>query len=124
MFSNAIFEVRVSFPFRGNQNIVEDIIKIYIIPIPYNLSTGAEEFISFANSLVPSIKVTTEYSYETRAVYYLDMKVWIDEKGFIRTDLYRKENQKLFTCFRLAATLSIYLTIYRTCLAYRLLRIC
>ena len=49
-----------------------------------------KELIKFANSIFPSIKVTAEYSYETRSVNYLDMKVWIDKEGYIRTDFYQK----------------------------------
>ena len=53
-----------------------------------------KKLIKFANSIFPSIKVTAEYSYETRSVNYLDMKVWIDKEGYIRTDFHKKDNQK------------------------------
>ena len=43
-----------------------------------------------SNSIFPNIKLTAEYSYETRSVNYLD----IDDQGYIRTDLYKKENKK------------------------------
>ena len=46
------------------------------------------------NSIFPNIKLTAEYSYETRSVNYLDMKIFIDDQGYIRTDLYKKENKK------------------------------
>ena len=36
-------------------------------------------------------ELTAEYSYETRSVNYLDMKVFIDDQGFTRTNL-KKEN--------------------------------
>ena len=49
-----------------------------------------EDFVKLANSLVPSIKVTTEFDYISRSVNYLDMTVYIDEEGFLKTDLYKK----------------------------------
>ena len=53
-----------------------------------------EKFISFVNNFHPNIKVTAEYSFETRAVNFLNTKLWIDDQGFIRSDLYVKENKK------------------------------
>ena len=53
-----------------------------------------EKFIIYVNSIFPNIKLTAEYSYETRSVNYLDMKIFIDDQGYIRTDLYKKENKK------------------------------
>ena len=53
-----------------------------------------EKFIIYVNSIFPNIKLTAEYSYETKSVNYLDMKIFIDDQGYIRTDLYKKENKK------------------------------
>ncbi len=53
-----------------------------------------EKFIIYVNSIFPNIKLTAEYSYETRSVNYLDMKIFIDDQGYIRTNLYKKENKK------------------------------
>ena len=42
----------------------------------------------------PSIKFTWEYDFNTRSVVFLDLIIWIDEAGFIQTDLHTKENAK------------------------------
>ena len=34
--------------------------------------------------------MTTEFDYISRSVNYLDMTVYIDEEGFLKTDLYKK----------------------------------
>ena len=52
------------------------------------------DFVDFANSILPSIKVTVEFDLKNRSVNYLDMKIFIDNQGFLRTDLYRKETVK------------------------------
>ena len=83
-----------------------------------------EDFVSLANSLCKSIKVTVEYNKDTKAVNYLDMKIFIDGDGYIRTDLYRKENTKNSyllpsSCHPGHVTKNIPFS-----LGYRLLRIC
>ena len=59
---------------------------------------GTEEelqsFVNLANSLCNSINVTVEYDMEQKSVNYLDMRIFIDNEGLIRTDLYKKENTK------------------------------
>ena len=54
-----------------------------------------ENFILIANSFHPNIKFTAEYNFETRAVNFLNTRLWIDEQGLIRSDLYVKENKKI-----------------------------
>ena len=81
-------------------------------------------FIDFANSIFPTIKVTAEYNYDTRSVNYLDMKVWIDQDGYIRTDLYRKENKKITYLLPTSAHPSHISGNIPYSLAYRLLRLC
>ena len=83
-----------------------------------------KELIKFANSIFPSIKVTTEYSYETRSVNYLDMKVWIDKEGYIRTDLYKKDNQKTTYLLPSSAHPRHICNNMPYSLVYRLLQIC
>ena len=46
-----------------------------------------KEFIQHCNSFHPTIKFTFEYSFETKSVNFLDTIIWIDEDGFIQTDL-------------------------------------
>ena len=82
------------------------------------------DFVTFANSILPSINVTVDYDFENRSVNYLDMKVLIDEEGYIRTDLYKKENLKISyllpsSCHPRHISKNIPYS-----LAYRLLRIC
>ena len=43
-----------------------------------------EEFVSFANSLIPSTNVTEDYDYAARSVNYLDMQVFIDKDGYVQ----------------------------------------
>ena len=54
-----------------------------------------QEFVKFANSILLSIKVAVDLDFENRSVNYLDMTVFIDADGYIRTDLYKKENLKI-----------------------------
>ena len=83
-----------------------------------------KELIKFANSIFPSIKVTAEYSYETRSINYLDMKVWIDEEGYIRTDLYKKDNQKTIYLLPSSGHPRHICNNIPYSLVYRLLQIC
>ena len=55
-----------------------------------------EKSIIYVNSIFPSTKLTAEYSYETRSVNYLDIRYLLmnTDQGYIRTDLYKKENKK------------------------------
>ena len=90
--------------------------------------TGSEQelqdFIRHANSIFPSIKVTADYSYSSRSVSYLDMQVWIDEEGYLRTDLFQKANQKLTYLLPSSAHPKHICNNIPYSLAYRLLRIC
>ena len=52
-----------------------------------------QEFVDFANSIMPSIKVTVDFDNEKWSVYYLDMTVCIDADGYIRKDLYKRETK-------------------------------
>ena len=51
-------------------------------------------FINFANQLHPDIKFTCEFDFESRSVVFLDLIIWVDESGYIQTDLHTKENAK------------------------------
>ena len=53
-----------------------------------------EKFIIYVNSIFPNIKLTAVYSYETRSVNYLDMKIFIDDQGYIRTDFLQEGKQE------------------------------
>ena len=46
------------------------------------------------NNVDKDIKFTCETNWEENKVVYLDMIIWIDEEGFIQTDLYTKPNSK------------------------------
>ena len=46
------------------------------------------------NSFHPAIKFTCEYDFETRSVVFLDLIIWVDNDGYIQTDLHTKENSK------------------------------
>jgi hypothetical protein len=51
-------------------------------------------FINFVNNFHPAIKFTCEYDFVTRSVVFLDLIIWVDNDGFIQTDLHTKENSK------------------------------
>ena len=51
-------------------------------------------FINFANSLHPNIKFTCEFDFQTRTVVFLDLLIYVDENGYIQTDIHTKPNSK------------------------------
>ena len=51
-----------------------------------------EVFLSIMNSVDPSIRFTAEINYDTNSVNFLDVVIWIDEQGYLKTDLYTKPN--------------------------------
>ena len=76
------------------------------------------------NNFHPSIKFTCEYSFETRSVNFLDMRIYVDSDGFIQTDLFTKPNMK---CQYLLPSSNHPTHITKNIpysLAYRLRRIC
>ena len=40
-------------------------------------------FINFMNSVHPSIKFTYNFNFATRSVNFLDMRIWVDDEGYI-----------------------------------------
>ena len=54
---------------------------------------------TFANSILPSIKVTIDYNFDKRSVNYLDKTIFINRDGFIRTDFERKLENVIFNAF-------------------------
>ena len=52
------------------------------------------EFLNFLNNLHPNIKITWSYDFKTKSVNYLHVVVFMDEEGYIQTDLYVKPNTK------------------------------
>jgi hypothetical protein len=44
--------------------------------------------------LVLKIEMILIYDYETRSVVFLDLIIWVDEQGYIQTDMHTKENSK------------------------------
>ena len=83
-----------------------------------------ECFIRFMNNFHPSIKFTCEYSFETRSVNILDMRIYVDSDGLIQTDLFTKPNMK---CQYLLPSSNHPTHITKNIpysLAYRLRRIC
>ena len=51
-------------------------------------------FINFVNQIHPDIKFTCEFDFNTRSVVFLDLIIWVDDHGYIQTDLHTKENAK------------------------------
>ena len=51
----------------------------------YRLSTGRR---------ISNSSRITFCSFETRSVFYLDLRIFVDEEGYIQTDLYVKPNSK------------------------------
>ena len=83
-----------------------------------------KQFQGFLDTFHPTIRFTMEYDAKERSCNFLDTKVWIDQGGLLRTDLYTKE------CARVQYLLpssghpkSIFSNIPYS-LMYRLKRIC
>ena len=53
-----------------------------------------ELFIKKLNEFHPHIKFTANYNQETKMVPFLDMEVSIDKKGYIHTDLFKKDTAR------------------------------
>ena len=51
-------------------------------------------FLEFLNARDPAIKITWEFDFQKREVNFLDLRIWVDEAGFVQTDLFRKPNSK------------------------------
>ena len=51
-----------------------------------------EMFFATMGSVDPAIRFTHEVDFENNSVNFLDVTIWIDAGGFIRTDLYTKPN--------------------------------
>ena len=83
-----------------------------------------EEFIRFCNDFHPSIKFTFEYSFSTQSVNFLEMIVYIDEHGYIQTDLYKKAFKKNSYLLPHSAHPTHCSTSIPHSLAYRLRRLC
>ena len=82
------------------------------------------KFVEFASSIIPPIKVAVDYDFGKRSVNYLDMTVFIDNEGFIRTDLYKKENRRVAYLMPSSAHPGHVTRNIPYSLAYRIRRIC
>ena len=51
-------------------------------------------FLEFLNARDTAIKITWEFDFQKREVNFLDLRIWVDEAGFVQTDLFRKPNSK------------------------------
>ena len=49
-------------------------------------------FLDYMNRADPAIKFTSEIDFDNNTVNFLDLKISIDDDGFLRTDLYEKPN--------------------------------
>ena len=47
------------------------------------------------NNFHPTIKFTFDYDFKTKSVIFLDLIIWIDEQGYIQTDLYKKAEKNV-----------------------------
>jgi len=56
----------------------------------YGSEEELREFMVYCNNFHPTIKFTFDYNKETRSVNFLDIHIWIDENGYLQTDLYQK----------------------------------
>ena len=101
------------------RRFIDDIFFIW-----YGTKSELESFITMANTLMPSIKVTCEFNFDTKAVNFLDTTVFIDSEGYLRTDLYQKDNMKISYLLPSSAHPSHISQNIPYSLAYRLKRIC
>ena len=83
-----------------------------------------ESFIRKLNQQHPYIKYTANYDPKTKSVPFLDMEVSICEKGFIKTDLYKKDTARVQYLLPSSCHPSHISKNIPYSLANRLLRIC
>ena len=83
-----------------------------------------KEFMVHCNSFHPTIKFTFDYNLETRSVDFLDIHIWIDDKGFIKTDLYQKPGKVCQLLLPSSAHPSHICKSLPLSIAYRLRRLC
>ena len=101
------------------RRFIDDIFFIWL-----GTEADLKEFVKFVNSLLPSIKVTVEYNIQSRSVNYLDVTVFIDNDGYLRTDLYKKENLKISYLMPTSSHPDHISKNIPYSLAYRIKRIC
>ena len=82
------------------------------------------DFLDFINRQHPYVKFTATYDIKTRSIPFLDMKIQINDDGFIETDLHKKDSARVqyllpSSCHPGHITKNIPYS-----LAYRLRRIC
>ena len=83
-----------------------------------------KEFMVHCNTFHPTIKFTFDYNLQTRAVNFLDIHIWIDEKGFIQTDLYQKPGKVCQLLLPSSAHPSHICRSLPLSIAYRVRRLC
>ena len=83
-----------------------------------------ECFLTELNSFHTHIKFTANYDVETKMVPFLDMKVSIDNEGYIQTDLYTKDTAKILYLLPTSSHPGHIQKNIPYSLGYRLLRIC
>ena len=76
------------------------------------------------NNFHPTIKFTFDYNLQTRSVDFLDIHIWIDEKGFIQTDLYQKPGKVCQLLLPSSAHPSHICRSLPLSIAYRIRRLC
>merc|ERR1712240_881104 len=88
------------------------------------LEEELKEFTWHCNTFHPTIKFTFDYNLQTRAVDFLDIHIWIDDKGFIKTDLYQKPGKVCQLLLPSSAHPSHICKSLPLSIAYRLRRLC
>ena len=86
-----------------------------------------QRFVNHLNSSHRTIKFEVvpgeSYNFTTRAINFLDLKVWIDEQGFIQTTLYKKPCRVVTYLLPSSSHASFICRNIPYSLAYRLVRI-
>ena len=83
-----------------------------------------EKFVEHLNKSHPTMKFVATFNPKTKVVPFLDMLVSVDKNGFIQTDLYRKETDRVQYLLPSSCHPSHITKNIPYSLAYRILRIC
>ena len=103
---------------------VKNSFKTVCFLIWYGTEEELKVFIKHCNSFHNTIKFTFEYDIKTRSVNFLDIHIWIDEHGYLQTDLYQKPSkvcQLLFPSSAHPAHIARSLPLF---ISYRVRRLC
>ena len=82
------------------------------------------EFMVHCNYFHPTNKFTFDYNIHTRSINLMDIHIWIDNNGYIQTDLYQKPGKVCQLLLPSSAHPSHICSSLPLSIAYRVRRLC